>query len=278
MDEQLTKLINLFFENSILVSPEIIEKLKLLNKEGLESIFSYLSQNKDAAVIDEALITILKSQKGTSFSWKDLDRAKANLEKQKDTKTHKNFIEAIEKETPTQKEDVIVINPSIPKSKKREVQDFVKYFNKRFEALSALLKNRREIQNPLSISRIIAKRDKEHISIIGMVKEIQTTKNGNLVIVLEDQTGQIKTLVNKNKPELFQKAKDTVPDEVVGVVGVNGDNIVFVNDLISPDVPVNKELKKYHEEAYAIFLSDIHVGSNNFLAEEFSKFISWING
>ena len=33
-----------------------------------------------------------------------------------------------------------------------------------------------------------------------------------------------------------------------------------------------------YSEVYALFLSDVHVGSNNFLGERFSKFIKWLNG
>ena len=47
--------------------------------------------------------------------------------------------------------------------------------------------------------------------------------------------------------------------------------------FVFPDVP-NRELKRCDEETYAMFLSDLHVGSNNFLEDKFEKFLRWLNG
>ena len=61
------------------------------------------------------------------------------------------------------------------------------------------------------------------------------------------------------------------------MIGSNAENIVFANNVIWPDVP-HRDLKKSPDESYALFLSDLHVGSNNFLDGDFNKFIKWING
>ena len=111
-----------------------------------------------------------------------------------------------------------------------------------------------------------------------MIKDMYQTKNNNLAITVEDPTGYIKVLVNKNKPDLYKAAKVIVHDEIIGIVGANGDKIVFANNILWPDVKTTKELKKSTDEACAVFLSDLHIGSNNFLAEDFKKFLSWING
>ena len=81
-----------------------------------------------------------------------------------------------------------------------------------------------------------------------------------------------------NNQKLFDLAKDIVLDEVLGIVGVSGDNILFSNNIVFPDVPLNKEFKKSPDEVYAIFLSDLHVGSNNFLPDEFNQMTEWLNG
>lgn len=97
------------------------------------------------------------------------------------------------------------------------------------------------------------------------------------MLTLEDLTGMKKAIINKNRPALFSEAKDIVLDEVIGVVGVNAEAVIFANNILWPDVPTNKELKKSDEEKYAIFLSDLHVGSAKFLPEDFEKFLKWIN-
>ena len=98
------------------------------------------------------------------------------------------------------------------------------------------------------------------------------------MLLLEDPTGRRRILINKNKPSLFNEAKDVVLDEVIGVTGVNVDTMIFANNIIWPDVPTNRELKKADSEKYALFLSDLHVGSSKFLPDDFEKFLKWING
>lgn len=161
--------------------------------------------------------------------------------------------------------------------KKREPQDFVDYFNNRYKTIEKMLKQRQELNSTISINKLANKKDKEGISIIGIVSSKQTTKNGNLMLLVEDPTGQKKVIVNKNKPALFNEAKDIVLDEVIGVVGVNVETVVFANNILWPDVPT-KELKKTNQEKYALFLSDLHVGSSKFLPDDFEKFLKWING
>jgi len=162
--------------------------------------------------------------------------------------------------------------------KKRVPQDFVDYFNNRYKGIERILKHRQELRSTISISKITNKKEKEAISIIGMVSDKQITKNGNLLLLLEDPTGQRRVLVNKNKPALFNEARDIVLDEVIGVVGVNVDTLIFANSILWPDIPTNKDLKKSEQEKYALFLSDLHVGSSKFLPDDFEKFLKWISG
>ena len=161
--------------------------------------------------------------------------------------------------------------------KKREPQDFVDHFNNRYKSIEKILKQRQELKGTLSINKISNKKEKENISIIGIVSSKHTTKNGNLMLLVEDPTGQKKIIVNKNKPALFREAKDIVLDEVIGIVGVNVETVVFANNILWPDVP-NKELKKANKEKFALFLSDLHVGSSKFLPDDFEKFLKWIKG
>lgn len=160
---------------------------------------------------------------------------------------------------------------------KRKIQDFVCYFNARYKLLERMLSQRPEMQNITSIARLVNKQDKETVSIIGMVTEKRMTKNENLIITIEDNTGQMNVIFSKNKQDLFTQAKDIVLDEVVGIVCSTGDNILFANNLLHPDIPLQTELKKSPDEAYAIVLSDLHVGSIWFERERFERFLKWIN-
>ncbi len=93
---------------------------------------------------------------------------------------------------------------------------------------------------------------------------------------MEDTTATIKVIITKTKPEVYNTAKDTVLDEVIGISGTTGENIIFANTIIFPDIPLINEIKKASDDAHAIILSDLHVGSIYFLEEEFNKFLAWI--
>ncbi len=51
----------------------------------------------------------------------------------------------------------------------------------------------------------------------------------------------------------------------------------FVDEIIFPEVPI-KGSKKCNDDGYAVFISDSHVGSINFLPKEFQRFFDWLNG
>lgn len=162
-------------------------------------------------------------------------------------------------------------------SKKHKTQDFVSYFTTRFKSIENILKTRQELQNLISISRISEKAEKEKCSIIGMIFEKAKTKNDNLILTVEDRTGRIKVVISKNSP-CFSLAQDLVEDEVIGIQGSLGNDVMFANNILVPDIPLVQEIKKCPDEVYAIILSDIHTGSVYFLEEEFKNFLKWING
>ena len=51
----------------------------------------------------------------------------------------------------------------------------------------------------MPISRLLAKKEKENVSLIALIDDISETKNGNVIITAEDLTGRIKVVFSKNK-------------------------------------------------------------------------------
>ena len=229
--------------------------------------------------INNDLINTLKNIKEEEMNLLEFEKAKALSEKKGENKPYETFITYLKNNLnkPPINNSVKIISSFDEISNKREVQDFTIHLNNRFEVLQKALYSRDELKGVTSISRILAKRERDYVALIGMVKEKRMTKNGNLMLTLEDITGEIKVLVNKNKPDVFDPAKDIVMDEVIGVSGVNGENIVFANKILWPDVPISNELKKSGKEEYALFLSDLHIGSDNFLTDDFNRFLNWLN-
>jgi len=173
---------------------------------------------------------------------------------------------------------VKIIKSYNEEEQKRDVQCFVNHFKNRYEVMRKILISRQDLQESVSIIRLSRKNEREKVSVIGIVLDKQETKNGNIKLTIEDPTGVIMVLVNKTKEEIFNLAKDIVNDEVIGVSGAMGKNILFCNSLYFPDIPLNHELKKSPDEAYAVFISDIHFGIKNFISTDFLKFIAWLKG
>ena len=244
------EIINTFLKKGILVDPLFLKKLDVEN--NISNIYN-LMQTKDFGEL-----------------------AVVGLDPQKIFGNQENQTHQAEQEQPINK--VKIVSSYTEDSKKREPQDFIDYFNNRYKALEKILRQRQQLKNTTSINKLNNNKEKENVAIIGIINDKQTTKNGNLLIILEDPTKQIKAIVNKNKPKLLHDAKDLVLDEIVGVTGVKLGEVIFINEIIWPDIPSEKELKKQNEEKFAIFLSDIHVGSTKFLPEDFEKFLRWING
>jgi DNA polymerase II small subunit len=158
--------------------------------------------------------------------------------------------------------------------------DFNKLFLNRFNSLRKILKaQRREISNAIPINRI-KKNEINDIQIVGIVKDVKTTTNGHRLIELEDETDNAVCIVLKQNRDLLNTANEVVFDEIIGIRGKlskNGDLIV-INSIIYPDISIQNKRHKSEVPVYAAFLSDIHVGSKQFMQEQWNSFLRWING
>jgi len=176
---------------------------------------------------------------------------------------------------PLGEKTVLVKNCKTSTNKKLEVSDFVKYFKGRLSEMREILQEHSELNNLISIDKISGNR--QGISIIGIVSDKRVTKNKNILLEVEDFTGKIRLLVNQNKPELYTKAEEIALDSVLGFKCSGSREILFVNDVIFPESRLF-ERKKSPVEEYALFIGDLHIGSNLFLEKNFLKFIDYLNG
>ena len=293
--------VNELMRRGFLVSPSLVKE-----KNIDEKVFDKLEKLKDKPlVINNNIYNTLKNSNEFSIdiSWKEFDKSRVFYEKNKNNKDYKVFLEILnynlneESKISVDKilkqvsmpqehkieEDIIGPNIIVVKEykeniKKREVQDFVQHFRVRYNLLKNILINRPELKECISINRVLNKNNNEKVSIIGLIMDKRTTKNGNIIINIEDMTGKIICIVGKNKKELFYLAQDLVFDQVIGLNGTCSNNIIFVNDIFLPDIPTNNQIKKINEDHYIVFTGDIHAGSKMFLEKDFVNFIEWLNG
>ncbi|MFH1210672.1 MAG: DNA-directed DNA polymerase II small subunit [archaeon] len=293
-----------FLEQGYLISPDMMEEE--VDDKFLQDLDKKIRTATKPIVINKDIHRIInKTRKPLEvINWNEFEKSRALMEKGKNGKVYETFLDLmgynIDGETKEKLDtileeikkpeeeveltngegieyNVIVLESYKEGAKKREVQDFVTYFKSRYNSLKEILMNRSDLQNTVSINRLTGKTKVPRAEVIGIIMEKRTTKNGSISLTIEDPTGQITVIVNKNKPELVNFAKNLVEDEVIGIKGGLSGQVIFANEILVPDIPLTKEKKKAPEEAYAIFLSDLHIGSNLFLAKDFMRFVDWIN-
>ncbi|HEX9907592.1 MAG TPA: DNA-directed DNA polymerase II small subunit [Thermoplasmata archaeon] len=154
------------------------------------------------------------------------------------------------------------------------VIDFAKLFNDRYSVIKKILSRRRELSGLVPIS--MAKRMQRDVKFVGIVNEARMTKNGHTIVDLEDDDGTIQVLVMKNS----RKGMDSfIKDEILGVVGSMSKDgeLLVAKDVIRPDVPINSGMVPNGSGSVVAFVSDIHVGSTEFLHDEWNNFVGWLN-
>ena len=155
-----------------------------------------------------------------------------------------------------------------------KVEDFVALFRDRFEALSEILRSRGGSTRDIAS---LKKRGREETRVIGMVTSIRPTKNGHRIMHLEDLSGTLTVLFPKSDSALLDLSQNIIPDEVIAVEGQLSKELFIAKQFFRPDVPIH-EPNRIEEDIYVALLSDLHIGSNLFMEEQFKKFLHWING
>jgi len=286
------ELIRKFVERGHLITPELLISLESENSENVVKFLSAIEERKDnPLILTTNLLLTIKEETETIIRKKveitviaKQQESQAIERKLKDGKPLENDkfeeIKEVIKLTVDQQEQVIqnidgikiLYNPT-GEIEKISVNTFSNYFRNRYLRLREVLSTRPELEKLTSISKVGSNR--EAFSVIGLVQERRITKNGNVFLIIEDITGNLKVIITPKNKELFEKAENLAYDEVVGVTGWGNNMFLFANDIIQPDF-LSKE-KKSGGKGYALFISDLHIGSTNFMEKEFKSFIRWLN-
>ncbi|MDQ1254810.1 MAG: polymerase small subunit [Euryarchaeota archaeon] len=164
-----------------------------------------------------------------------------------------------------------------------EYMQFVQYFRDRYSRLSEIIRSRVNARPMESLKRRNFRygrdRSPEEISIIGMVSDTSSTTNGHRILTLEDPTGSFSVLIRNADKELFELASKILLDEVIGVTGsvTNDGNLMIASKIVQPDVP-NNVTRKTGTYGKVVLISDVHVGSSQFLEDSWLDFLDFLKG
>jgi DNA polymerase II small subunit len=156
-----------------------------------------------------------------------------------------------------------------------EYADFVRTFRDRYERLSKVLRGRVNHRPAEAIADMPGGSD---AAMIGLVNDVRSTKSGHWLVELEDTTGTFPALVMKDKG-LADVVDEILMDECVAVEGTLADDsgILFADSLHFPDVPRTHRTGAADRHVQAALISDVHVGSDEFMADAWHRFTDWLH-
>ena len=157
------------------------------------------------------------------------------------------------------------------------VEEFVGLFRDRFKRVKGVLKTRMSETPVVPIASVKGFARGRTARIIGMVFSKQVTKNGHVIVELEDEETSAKCLIMKNSP-MREKADEIILDEVIAFDGTSAEELFIVKQITWPEVPISPVKKTCEEDVSLACISDIHVGSKLFMKDSFAKFVSFLNG
>ena len=155
------------------------------------------------------------------------------------------------------------------------VEGYGALFASRFNKLRQIMSDRPESKKVKDIESVksVTKNDDE-LYVWGLVTDRKSDRNITKITV-EDPTSSMEIVVFEGD---LKDAADTLLMDQFAMFKIvpakNGG--FFAKDIILPDVPEHTT-NRSKTETYAVFLSDLHVGSKFFMEEELSEFIKWIS-
>jgi DNA polymerase II small subunit len=154
-------------------------------------------------------------------------------------------------------------------------EDFVATFRDRYEKLAGQLRGR---VNHRPTDALEAMPGGGEAGLVGMVSDLRSTANGHWLLELEDTKGVFPCLVMKDRP-IADLVDELLLDEVIAVDGTLADDggILFVDSLQFPDVPRTYSPNTADRHVRAALVSDVHVGSQEFLADAWHRFADWLH-
>jgi len=156
-----------------------------------------------------------------------------------------------------------------------EYGDFVSVFRDRYETLSGKLRGRVNHRPASAIADMPGGSD---AAMIGLVNDVRSSANGHWIVELEDTTGTFPCLITKDR-DIADLVDELLLDECIAVEGTLSDDagIVFVDALYFPDVPRTYSPSTADRHVQAALVSDVHVGSQEFMADAWSRFADWLH-
>jgi DNA polymerase II small subunit len=154
-------------------------------------------------------------------------------------------------------------------------EGFEKLFRDRYQRLFSIIRERLDTKSSGTVSATRSLAPGKKVKVAGLLSD-RSSKRGVVELKVDDPTGTLKVVCQESQAE---KAAMEAPLDSMVVVEVSKakSGQLFTDSVVLPDVPGRMVVSSSHR-VYAVLLSDVHVGSRMFLADDFTRFLQWLNG
>jgi DNA polymerase II small subunit len=290
LNKEISNVLSFLTSNGYRMHPDAFAMLKGLDTDILrivQDIIKIKSKQKQSStiIIDDIKKLINPESKVTTEDSRsgNIDTSIDNSELEKQQHDHK-----------------VILDASINVNTGEGVEGYTTLFRSRYEKSLRILSLRPESKRITKITSIKqkthpnnsnnTKSDKSNdrtgnfvsnsTSIVsGLLMSKRGKKNG-VEIVIDDFSGSLSALATTD--ELKKQASMLTLDQMVMLEVENISNNkkglqgFVIKDIISPDIPDHVPARS-KIESYAVLISDIHVGSKNFMEAEFIRFLNWLS-
>mgnify|MGYP001064616507 CR=1 FL=1 len=156
------------------------------------------------------------------------------------------------------------------------IEDFSHYFRDRFRKLAYAFHERQDARDALGIGLALRADQNEKVKFLAMVME-KRERQSKLFLVVDDLEDGATVLVSPDDRATYETAQKVPLDQVICVSGTRAKgDLIVAKEILLPDIPDHKP-HLADEEAWAVLLSDLHVGSKSFLSETLTRALDWLN-
>ena len=154
-------------------------------------------------------------------------------------------------------------------------EGFGRLFRDRYQRLFSIVKERLDTKNSANVSATKNLAPGKKVKVAGLLSD-RSSKRGVVELRVDDPTGNLKVVCQEGPVE---KAALEAPLDSMVVIEVSKakSGQLFADSVVLPDVPGRRAVSASHR-VYAVLLSDVHIGSRMFLADDFARFLQWLNG
>lgn len=237
----------------------------------MEGLVSYVAQNDpQALMIDENHVnTFLETMRRSKTSVATVEKEEPATE---ETPIPRESAAALEYTS-----DIEIIELSREEQKiQGNVEEFRRYFHDRYVKIRNILEKRRERFLPLADA--IESKDRDETAVVVSVYGKRETKRA-VIIDVEDPATRFTVTIPRSRLDIVKRSETVIPDQVIGLRLRKIGESLMVEDIFQPDVPAMGQKKLAGVPPLStVLISDLHVGSKNFDAEAFERFLRWIKG